>query len=76
GVTRGVVLGIADELGMAVEREGVEEFEPDDSAFLTNSTWGVREVSDVGGITLDTSAEVERVSEAYYDRVLPSCSTD
>ncbi|WP_436936092.1 aminotransferase class IV [Halovenus marina] len=71
GVTRSVVLDIADELGVSVE---TGRYEPDalrdaDEVFCTNSTWEVRPVSRVDGVDYSTGPVTARLQERFDERV-------
>jgi len=72
GVTREVVLEIADELGFEKKVAGITqaELKSAEAVFLTNTTWGVREVKEVDGDPVDSHESVERIASAYFDRVL------
>lgn len=76
GVTRGVVLDLAREEGFPVEtgRYSVADVREADEVFVTNTTWEVRPVTDVDGVTLGVGPMTkllarlfdERVERAYY----------
>jgi len=74
GVTREVVLEIAEELGYETRECDVSpaELSDSDAVFLTNSTWGVREVKETDGKHVESHESVERISSAYLDRAVPS----
>ncbi len=69
GVTREVVLDLAREKDVDVH-EGAVDLEAADAAFLTNTTWGVRRVSEVDGRPLPEHPVVEELRESYLERAL------
>jgi branched-chain amino acid aminotransferase len=71
GVTRAVVLDLADELSIPVEtgRYEVGDVRAADEAFLTNSTWEVRPVATVDGEAVGGGPVTERLARAFDRRV-------
>lgn len=71
GITRAVVLELADELGIAVEtgRYTPEDLYQADEAFFTNSTWEIRPISQVGETDLRVGPITEQLAEAFDARV-------
>lgn len=76
GVTREVVLEIADERGYEThERE--TPVEGADAVFLTNTTWGIRPVESIDGRGYDTGhAVVEELADAYLERAISDADAD
>jgi branched-chain amino acid aminotransferase len=71
GVTRSVVLDVADELDIPVE---TGRYEPDtlrdaDEVFCTNSTWEVRPVSRVDETECSTGPVTARLQERFDERI-------
>jgi len=76
GVTREVVLEIADEMGYETHA-GETTVDDADAVFLTNTTWGVRPVESVDGRTYDAEHPVvEELAGAYLERALSDCDAD
>ncbi len=70
GVTREVVLELAEGMGVEV-REGPVDLEAAEAAFLTNTTWGVRPVREHDDRELEPDhGLVEDLAEAYLQRAL------
>ncbi|MFB6135966.1 MAG: aminotransferase class IV [Halobacteriaceae archaeon] len=71
GVTRGVVLDLADEVGVpaATGRYRPDDLRDADEAFLTNTTWEVRPLARVGGRDLGGGPTTERLAAAFDRRV-------
>ena len=71
GITREVVLELADSAGIPVET-GV--YEPDvlatsEEVFLTNSTWEIRPVTGVDELSFDRGAVTRRLQKRFDERV-------
>ena len=67
GITRRVVLELADEAGISVA-EGTyapEDLRSADEAFLTNSTWEIRPLAEVDGTDLGGGPVTDRLVEAF-----------
>ncbi len=72
GVTREVVLSIAEDRGIDTECGPITDIEAVDAAALTNSTWGVRPVERVDDVRLPTDDPVlEPLAREYYRRATP-----
>ena len=71
GITRAVVMKLADEAGIPVEegRYGPAEVRAADEAFLTNSTWELRPVETIDGRELSSGPVTERLIRLYDRRV-------
>ena len=71
GITRAVVLELADEEGVPVEtgQYTPEDLNRADEAFLTNSTWEIRPLSRVGETELGAGPTTERLAAAFDARV-------
>ncbi len=69
GVTREVVIDLARDRDVEV-REAAVDLEAADAVFLTNTTWGVRRVSEVDGRTLPQHPVVDELQESYIERAL------
>ena len=71
GVTREVVLGLAREESFRVEtgEYGVEDLRNADEAFLTNSTWELRPVGTVDGITVG-AGPLTRLLQRLFDELV------
>ena len=68
GVTREVVLEIADEKGYETQT-GETTIDGADAVFLTNTTWGVRPVESIDGHGYDAEHPVVgELADAYLDR--------
>jgi branched-chain amino acid aminotransferase len=67
GITRAIILELADELGIPVEtgRYTPEDLRQADEAFLTNSTWEVRPISRVGDTQFGGGPITEQLAEAF-----------
>lgn len=74
GVTREVVLEVAEELGLETREADVPpaELENADAVFLTNTTWGVRKVNEIDGESAPSHEAVGRIATTYLERALPS----
>ncbi len=74
GVTRTVVMDLADELGVPVEtgQYEVSDVREADEAFLTNSTWEVRPVATVDGTQVGGGPVTDRLAQAF-DRRVEAC---
>ncbi len=74
GVTRTVVLALADEAGVPVETGQYEvgDVREADEAFLTNSTWEVRPVATVDGTPVGGGPVTDRLARAF-DRRVEAC---
>ncbi|MFD1563700.1 aminotransferase class IV [Haloarchaeobius amylolyticus] len=75
GITRQLVLELADETGIAVA-EGT--YEPADvlaadEAFLTNRTWELRPIATLDGHEIGGGPVTERLSRRYDERVERTC---
>lgn len=75
GVTRGVVLSLADEAGIPIEtgRYTPESLEQATEVFVTNSTWEIRPVTrideysfEVGPITSELTTRFDETVETFY----------
>jgi len=71
GVTRAVVLDLADELGVPVE---TGTYDPEavrraDEVFLTNTTWEVRPVATLDGVAVGGGPVTDRLATAFDRRV-------
>lgn len=76
GVTREVVLDIADEKGYETH-VGETTVDEADAVFLTNTTWGVRPVESVDGNEYDAKHPVvEELADAYLERALSDADGD
>jgi branched-chain amino acid aminotransferase len=71
GVTRAVVLDLAEAEGIPVEtgHYTVDDVRAADEVFLTNTTWEIRPVSRVDDVAVDPGATTARLSEAFDRRV-------
>jgi len=70
GVTREVILELADEKGYETH-VGETIVEDAEAVFLTNTTWGVRAVEKIDGHPYDTEhSVVEELADAYLERAL------
>jgi len=71
GITRAVVMELADKAGIPVEegRYGLAEVRAADEAFLTNSTWELRPAEAIDGRELSPGPVTERLSRLYDRRV-------
>jgi branched-chain amino acid aminotransferase len=71
GVTRGVVLDVAREEGLPVEtgRYTVRDLQAADEVFLTNTTWELRPVASVDGVSLETGPMTRLLSRLFDERV-------
>ena len=71
GVTRAVVLDLAEELAIPVEtgRYAVADVRDADEAFLTNTTWEVRPVATLDGELVGGGSVTERLARAFDRRV-------
>lgn len=71
GITRSVVLDLAESEGIPVETGRYEpnEFRAADEAFLTNSTWELRPVAAVDGTSIGGGPITDRLRRAYADLV-------
>jgi len=71
GVTRQVVLELANEAGVPVEtgRYGPERVRNADEVFVTNSTWEIRPVERVDEATFDVGPVTRRLQKLYDERV-------
>lgn len=78
GVTRSVVLDLADDEDFPVEtgRYAVEDVREADEAFLTNSTWELRPVASVDGIDLPVGPMTKLLSRLFDERVERECYVD
>lgn len=71
GVTRAVMLELAESAGIPVE-EGtyaVEELLDAEEAFLTNTTWEIRPIASVDGTALGGGPTTDRLRRAFDERV-------
>lgn len=76
GVTREVVLELAEKMGYET-REGETTVEEADAVFLTNTTWGVRPVESIDGLSYDAEyAVIDELADAYLERVLSDADAD
>jgi branched-chain amino acid aminotransferase len=75
GITRRVVLELADEAGVSVEegRYGLEDVLEADEAFLTNRTWELRPVASLDGREIGGGDVWRRLSRLYDERVEKVC---
>ncbi|WP_276282826.1 aminotransferase class IV [Halorussus caseinilyticus] len=71
GITREVVLELAEERGIEVETDSYtpDDLRDADDAFLTNTTWEVRPVSSLDGQQFERSATTETIRDAFDARV-------
>ncbi|MFB6101906.1 MAG: aminotransferase class IV [Haloplanus sp.] len=71
GVTRAVVLDLAEEAGIPVEtgRYDLEAVRAADEAFLTNTTWEVRPVERLDGVAVGGGPITDRLAEAFDRRI-------
>ena len=71
GVTRAVVLELAAERGIPLETGtyDVAAVQAADEAFLTNTTWEVRPVATVDGVSVGGGPVTEQVAAAFNERV-------
>ncbi len=71
GVTRSVVLGIADEESFPVEegRYDLDTVRRADEVFVTNTTWEVRPVGELDGRALETGPITRLVARLFDERV-------
>jgi branched-chain amino acid aminotransferase len=71
GITRAVVLELADEEGIPVETGCYtpEDLRRADEAFLTNSTWEIRPISCIGETQLGVGPITEQLVEGFDARV-------
>jgi branched-chain amino acid aminotransferase len=75
GITREIVLELADEEGFPV-REGryeVADLRGADEAFLTNTTWEMRPIASVDGIAVGGGPMTELLARLYDRRVEERC---
>ncbi len=75
GITRRVVLEVADEADLSVSKG---RYEPEavrtaEEVFLTNTTWEIRPVTAVDGVGLEVGPLTERLSRAFDERVEREC---
>ncbi|WP_336345773.1 aminotransferase class IV [Halalkalicoccus ordinarius] len=71
GVTRAIVLELAESAGIAIE-EGtyaVEELLDADEGFLTNTTWELRPIASVDGTVIGCGPVTDRLRRAFDERV-------
>lgn len=71
GITRAVVLDLADELGIPVETGNymIDELLEANEAFLTNSTWELRPIERVDGEEIGDGVIRRRLQSAFDERV-------
>jgi branched-chain amino acid aminotransferase len=71
GITRRVVLELADEAGMPVVEGTYDpaDLRDADEAFLTNSTWEVRPLAEVDGASLGAGPVTNRLADAFDAKV-------
>jgi branched-chain amino acid aminotransferase len=71
GVTRSVVIELAEEEGFPVERGRYEvsDVREADEVFLTNSTWEVRPVERVDGIEIDVGPMTKLLARLFDERI-------
>ncbi|WP_435069000.1 aminotransferase class IV [Haloplanus sp. C73] len=71
GVTRAVVLELAADLGIPVETGtyGVSAVRSADEAFLTNTTWELRPIATVDGVSVGGGPITDRLAAAFDRRV-------
>jgi len=74
GVTRAVVLDLAADCGVSVETGtyDVETVRRADEAFLTNTTWEVRPIATLDGVTVGGGPVTDRLASAF-DRRVEAC---
>ncbi|MUV60567.1 aminotransferase class IV [Halobacterium sp. CBA1126] len=71
GVTRSVVHDLAAGDGIPLEtgRYGVDDVRNADEAFLTNSTWEIRPISNLDGVDLSNGPITRRLAQLFDERV-------
>ncbi len=71
GITRRVVLELADEAGISTEtgRYDADEIRRADEIFLTNTTWEVRPVSRLGGDDFEVGSVTRELADAFDAQV-------
>ncbi|WP_123537074.1 aminotransferase class IV [Halosimplex salinum] len=71
GVTRSVVMGLADTEGFPVRtsRYALDDLRDADEVFLTNSTWEIRPVTSVDGIDVAVGPMTKLLSRLFDERV-------
>jgi len=75
GITRSVVMDLAESEEFPVE-EGeytVEDVREADEAFLTNSTWEIRPIASVDGMSVGTGPMTKLLQRLYDERVEQRC---
>ncbi len=75
GITREIVIDLADEEGFPVEtgRYDLAAVREADEAFLTNTTWEVRPIEAVDGIAVGGGPMTELLARLYDERVEARC---
>jgi branched-chain amino acid aminotransferase len=75
GITRATVIELADQEGFPVEtgRYGREDVREADEAFLTNTTWELRPIETVDGISIGGGPMTELLARLYDERVETRC---
>jgi len=75
GITRSTVLDLAESAGLSVEtgRYTVSDVRNASEAFLTNSTWEIRPIDRLDGVTVGGGTITTRLRDAYDDLVETRC---
>jgi len=75
GITRETVMELAADEGFPVEtgRYGLEHVRGADEAFLTNSTWEVRPIDELDGISIGGGPMTDLLARLYEERVEARC---
>jgi branched-chain amino acid aminotransferase len=75
GVTRSVVVNLAESEGFSVEegRYSIGDVRDADEAFLTNSTWELRPVESLDGVDVGDGPMTKLLARLYDERVEETC---
>ncbi|ARS89224.1 aminotransferase class IV [Natrarchaeobaculum aegyptiacum] len=75
GITRGLVLELADEAGVPTRNGSytLEEVYEAEEAFLTNRTWEVRPVDRIDDVEIGGGPLTDRLARLYDERVEAAC---
>ncbi|MEF8979676.1 MAG: aminotransferase class IV [Haloarculaceae archaeon] len=75
GVTRDVVLDLAREEGLPIEtgKYSVRDIREAEEVFATNTTWEVRPVTSVDGISLSVGPMTRLLARLYEERIERAC---